>query len=248
MEINRREDTYRRASDELARRLLLLYNERIFPRQGKVFADMLFQTGIEAGSIVATLGEVDEKNAKIELANQALLKLTQTDYLLTVLHRGKFYETSQVEELDLFLNALIKSVRDLRNTLYGPETSRFYTQMHAVNMPAAAAQPMATAPYQQPAPVNKSAQASMPSAATVINGAAPQQGKVATPTVSGVTTNNAAPADSATVINGAATAGSGVKSNAGSAKVDPTVILTEKVANIVANSAPSNADNGENKA
>lgn len=215
MEINRREDTYRRASDELARRLLLLYNERIFPRQGKVFADMLFQTGIEAGSIVATLGEVDEKNAKIELSNQALLKLTQTDYLLTVLHRGKFYETSQVEELELFLNALIKSVRDLRNTLYGPETSRFYTQMHAVNMPVTAAQPMAAAPYQQPA------QSAAPSAATVIYGTAPQSGKAATSPVNGATTINAAPP-----------AGNAAPANVPS----PT------------GPAPSNADNGENKA
>lgn len=177
MEIQRREDTYRRASDELARRLVYLYDERIFPRQGRVFADMLFQTGIEAGSIVATIGEVDEKNAKIELANQALIKLTQTDYLLTVMHRAKFYETSQVEELELFVNALIKSIRDLLNTLYGPEASRFYTQMHPVNVPPVQprtpAQPPQT-PQTAPAPAQPRVGNTYGGNSTVINATPPQ--------------------------------------------------------------------------
>lgn len=152
MEINRRDDSYRRASDELARRLIILYGEKIFPRQGKVFADMLFETGVEAGSYVAVLGEIDEKNTKIDLATKALVKLTQTDYLLSVMHRGKYYDASQVEELQLFLNSLINSIRDLLNAIHGPNAARFYTQMRPVAPVPTAPQTQPTADHSQPSP------------------------------------------------------------------------------------------------
>ena len=176
MAMNRREDTYRQASDELAHRLITLYGAKIFPRQGKVFADMLFQTGIEAGSYVATLGEVDEKNAKIDLANKALLKLTQTDYILSVMHEGKYYEASQVEDLELFIRELIKAIRDLLNILYGPDANRFYTQMRPVFVPTVNA-------YQQPAPVPN------PVPAPVVNGAAPYAGNAVPPVGNGTIPN-----------------------------------------------------------
>ena len=149
MALNRRADTYRQASEELANRLVILYGVKIFPRQGKVFADLLYQTGIEAGSYVAALGEVDERTAKIDVANNALIKLTQTDYLLSVMLKGRYYETSQVEDLGLFVRELIRAIRELLNTLYGPNANRFYTQMRPVFVPPARPQPQQATAYQQ---------------------------------------------------------------------------------------------------
>ena len=108
--------SYQEVSQKLGKLLIKLYGEKIFPRQGKVFADMLFQTGVEAGAYLAALNDIEERSVKVDLATNALIKLNQADYLIDIMREAKYYTAVQVVEIDEFLQGLIKAMRDLLNT------------------------------------------------------------------------------------------------------------------------------------
>ena len=74
MEENQHTASYKEVSAELGKKLIKLYGAKIFPRQGKVFADMLFQTGIEAGTYIASLADIEERKIKVDLASRAMVK------------------------------------------------------------------------------------------------------------------------------------------------------------------------------
>lgn len=110
--------SYKEVSNELGKRLIKLYGQKIFPRQGKVFADMLFQTGIEAGTYIASLADIEERKMKIDLATNAMIKLNQTEYLLRVMKEAGYYEPAQIVEMEEYMEELLKAMRELLSNAF----------------------------------------------------------------------------------------------------------------------------------
>ena len=116
MEDNR--NSYKEVSGELGKKLVKLYGAKIFPRQGKVFADMLFQTGVEAGTYIAALTDTNERGIRIKMATEAIVKLNQTVYLINVMKEARYYEKQQVAEIEAFLQELLRAMRNVLNTAF----------------------------------------------------------------------------------------------------------------------------------
>lgn len=110
--------SYKEVSDELGKKLIKLYNAKIFPRQGKIFADMLFQSGIEAGSYLAALADIEERMVKINLATNAMIHLNQTEYLVNVMSEAGYYAPYQVAEIREYLDVLTRAMKDLLISAY----------------------------------------------------------------------------------------------------------------------------------
>ena len=138
MEENQHTASYKEVSTELGKKLIKLYGAKIFPRQGKVFADMLFQTGIEAGTYIASLADIEERKIKVDLASRAMVKLNQTAYLISVRKEAGYYTASQVAEMEEYAQILIDAMRELLNTAFA-------------QMRSDAARPKAATPAPQPA-------------------------------------------------------------------------------------------------
>ena len=131
--------SYKEVSAELGRKLIKLYGAKIFPRQGKIFADMLFQSGIEAGSYLAALADIEERNVKINLATNAMIQLNQTEYLVNVMLEAGYYASAQVAEIQEYLDGLTNAMRELLISAYA--------QMHSDNMhTVVASAPMQSVP------------------------------------------------------------------------------------------------------
>lgn len=148
MEENQYVASYGEISEEFGKRLIKLYGVKIFPRQGKVFADMLFQTGIEAGTYIASLADIEERSVKVDLATNAMIKLNQTSYLITVMKNAGYYAPVHVVEMEEYLNILLKAMRELLNAAFA--------QMRAENNRRPNVQPVQRpqpAPTPTPAPV-----------------------------------------------------------------------------------------------
>lgn len=112
-EQNGRTESYAQAADELGKRLIALYNVRVFPRIGKVFADTLFQTGVEAGSYITSLADIVDMDSKVEVANKAVVKLNQTVYVLNVMKSAGYYTEAQAAPTAEYINGLLKAVKGL---------------------------------------------------------------------------------------------------------------------------------------
>lgn len=155
-ENNQRVASYKEVSEALGKKLIKLYGEKVFPRQGKVFADMLFQAGIEAGAYLASLADIEERNVKIKLATNAMIKLNQADYLIDVMREAKYYTAVQVVELDEFLQRLTTAMRELLNSAYAQlraEGNRRAAQAEAASAAQSKPQPKVQAkPQAQPKP------------------------------------------------------------------------------------------------
>jgi hypothetical protein len=101
------------ASEELSKLLIKLYKSKSFTHAGKSLADMLFKSGIEAGSLISGISELTERQAKINAANQAILQLNQTAYIANVMQMADFYRASQVKPLTSYVRQVINALREL---------------------------------------------------------------------------------------------------------------------------------------
>lgn len=110
--------TYEAAAEELARRLVNLYELKIFPRQGKIFADMLCEACAKGGSFLNSLGEIDNKIAKRDIAQDALIEIKRADYLLEIMRVGNYYTESEIRELSEYIKQIIKLLTDLLVVAY----------------------------------------------------------------------------------------------------------------------------------
>ena len=135
--------SYKEVSTELGKKLIKLYNAKLFPRQGKIFADMLFQSGIVAGSYLAALADIEERSVKINLATNALVNLNQTEYLVNVMLEAGYYAPVHVVEIQEYLDGLTQAMRELLVAAYA--------QRRTDNAPSAAPK-TAPKPAPQPAP------------------------------------------------------------------------------------------------
>lgn len=150
---NLRVTSYVEISAELGKKLIKLYGEKIFPRQGKVFADMLFQTGIEAGTYIASLANIEERSVKIELATNAMVKLNQTAYLINVMKEADYYTAVQVVDIEEYMKSLLDAMHELLNNAFAQNKRDGNTKPNPTPMFAPLpypAQPM-PAPVPQPA-------------------------------------------------------------------------------------------------
>lgn len=118
MEENQYVTSYKEVSAELGRKLIKLYGVKIFPRQGKIFADMLFQSGIEAGSYLAALADIEERTVKINLATNAMIQLNQTEYLVGVMLEAGYYSPVHVVEIQEYLDGLTHAMKALLISAY----------------------------------------------------------------------------------------------------------------------------------
>lgn len=147
--------SYKEVSAELGKRLLKLYRVKIFPRQGKIFADMLFQTGIEAGTYIASLADIEERKMKIELATNAMIKLNQTEYLIRVMKEAGYYEPVHVADMEDYMEELLKAMRELLSNAFAQIRAENNNARIVPPQPAVvqAAKPKpAVKPAPQPAP------------------------------------------------------------------------------------------------
>lgn len=110
--------TYEGAAEELARRLVNLYELKVFPRQGKIFADMLCEACAKGGSFLNSLGEIDNKIAKRDIAQDALIEIKRADYLLEIMRVGNYYTESEIRELSEYIKQIIKLLTDLLIVAY----------------------------------------------------------------------------------------------------------------------------------
>lgn len=118
MEENFKVTSYREVSAELGRKLIKLYEVKIFPRQGKIFADKLFESGIEAGSYLAALSDIEERAVKINLATNAMIHLNQTEYLVNVMLEAGYYSPVHVVEIQDYLDGLTHAMKELLVSAY----------------------------------------------------------------------------------------------------------------------------------
>lgn len=102
---------YKDDCEEFGKKLLKLYNLRIFPRMGKIFADMLFQSGVEAGAYICSLDDVMDYGAKANLATQATVKLNEAAYILSVMKEAGYYTQEEIAELEEALDDLLQNVK-----------------------------------------------------------------------------------------------------------------------------------------
>ncbi len=135
--------SYKEVSAELGRKLIKLYGVKIFPRQGKIFADMLFTSGVEAGSYLAALADIEERNVKINLATNAMIQLNQTEYLVKVMLEAGYYAPVHVVEIQEYLDGLTHAMKELLISAYAQMNSE---NRHTV----VASAPMQTIPSLKP--------------------------------------------------------------------------------------------------
>jgi hypothetical protein len=100
-------------ADELCNLLVDLYNKKLFVRAGKDLANNLFEIGLEAGSLLAAIDELPDKAVQYGTANQAMLKLTQTLYILDAMQRADFYTEAEIKKLSQFLEKTIDTLKRL---------------------------------------------------------------------------------------------------------------------------------------
>lgn len=120
------------ASEELARQLIKLYKAKTFVRSGKDLAELLFKSGIEAGSFISGISELSDRQAKIDAANQAILKLNQTMYVANVMQVAEYYTLKQVKPLIQYIGMILNALRDLLNKV--PETQRVIRVVNPVDV------------------------------------------------------------------------------------------------------------------
>lgn len=104
-------DIYNGEAADFGNKLVKLYGLKIFPRMGKVFADMLFQTGVEAGAIAASLEEIYDYAAKANLVTQATVKLNQVAYILGIMKQAGYYTQEEVAEVEEATEELLQNVK-----------------------------------------------------------------------------------------------------------------------------------------
>lgn len=177
MEENQRATSYKEVSAELGKKLIKLYGEKIFPRQGKVFADMLFQTGIEAGTYIASLADIDERSVKVNLATNAMIKLNQTAYLINVMKEAGYYAPVHVVDIESYMEELLKAMRNLLTAAFAHTRSdglRVQTLSSAPTAPVGVQYPVAHTAQQPPrvTPASNPAPTAVPNAAPAPESAA----------------------------------------------------------------------------
>lgn len=144
MSENQNTVSYREVSQTLGTKLIKLYAAKIFPRQGKVFADMLFQTGVEAGTYITSLEDVDDRGLKTEIASKAMVKLNQMAYILSIMREAGYYSAEQTSDLSEYIKGLIRAMRELLTAAFAvqrPEGVRAIPVPMPVTVPIAAPQP-----------------------------------------------------------------------------------------------------------
>lgn len=116
---NNQTTAYEKAAKELGDKLVALYKLRIFPRDGKTFAEMLFTAGTEAGSLIWSMSQLSDKELKVRTANEALLKISRAEYILGIMCTAGYYTASEVYDLSGYivkvkesLKALLKNAQD----------------------------------------------------------------------------------------------------------------------------------------
>lgn len=110
------------AGNELAVRLVKLYQSQTFIRSGKELAETLFKTGVEAGSMLSGIAELTSRQAKTDAANRAILKLNQVSYICKVMCMAELYRPEQTEPLVKYVGHVINALRELLNS--APEVQR----------------------------------------------------------------------------------------------------------------------------
>ncbi|MGN0815071.1 MAG: hypothetical protein ACI4MH_07555 [Candidatus Coproplasma sp.] len=110
------------ASEELATRLVKVYKCQTFVRTGKDLAEMLFKTGVEAGAVLSGIAELPSRQAKIDAANQAIIKLNQVQYIADVMCKAELYKPAQVEPLTQYIAKVIAALKELLASV--PEVRR----------------------------------------------------------------------------------------------------------------------------
>lgn len=123
---------YKEISEELGKRLVKLYVLKIFPRQGKIFADLLFETGVEAGTAIAALADLEDRDAKLDLLNKAMIKLNQTAYIITVMKSAGFYTMEEVMSVEEYVNGLIRAVKSLLAAAYAQRQPKPVQQVQRI--------------------------------------------------------------------------------------------------------------------
>lgn len=125
------------ASDELRVLLVKLYKSKIFIRAGKELSSMLFSSGVEAGSLIAGITALTERNGKIAAANQAILKLSQTQYILKTMELADLYRAADVAELSEFIGDVIDGLREMLADVPAPQrTINVSASVASVRQPA----------------------------------------------------------------------------------------------------------------
>lgn len=123
---------YKEISEELGKRLVKLYVLKIFPRQGKVFADLLFETGVEAGTAIAALADLEDRDAKLDLLNKSMIKLNQTAYIITVMKSAGFYTMEEVMSVEEYVHGLIRAVKSLLAAAYAQRQPKPVQQVQRI--------------------------------------------------------------------------------------------------------------------
>lgn len=110
---NNQKTAYETAAEELGVRLVALQKLRLFPRNGKVFADLLFTAGVEAGALIQAMSQITDRELKIETANEALLQISRAEYILGIMCSAKYYSAREVYELKSYISKVKDSLKEL---------------------------------------------------------------------------------------------------------------------------------------
>lgn len=114
--------TLAQASEELRNLTVKLYRSKSFTRSGKVLSDQLFQTAVDAGAYLAAIGDLSDRTIKINTANEAVIKLDKTLYILKTMCEVDLYSSSQIAPLSDFIVEVITALKELLSK--APSTKR----------------------------------------------------------------------------------------------------------------------------
>lgn len=110
------------AGKELALRLVKVYKSQSYVRSGQELAELLLKTGVEAGAALTGIAELPTRQAKIEAANNAIIKLNQVSYFVDVMCMAEIYKPEQVKNLVQYIGHVINALRNLLASV--PEIQR----------------------------------------------------------------------------------------------------------------------------
>lgn len=109
--------TFATASEELAVRLVKVYKSQTFVHSGKELADELFKTGVEAGALLSGIPELTARQAKIDAANQAIIKLKQVSYIADVMCKAELYKSAEITPLVQYINHTVNALKELLSSI-----------------------------------------------------------------------------------------------------------------------------------
>ena len=107
---------YEQVADKLSEKITQLYSQKIFPRDGKLFADILFTAATEGGALLRAMARLVDREKKVETANAALIQLCKASYVLDMMTVSGYYTPAESYQLASYISKVLDRLGELLTT------------------------------------------------------------------------------------------------------------------------------------